>query len=180
MPKVSFLLSSMVAIAICPAIIAPALAEVDPWSYYEFRVNSALPGMMFAVTPQGQVDFAGALQQNIPVAFTPCSGSFVVNVDVGSNSGRFPTSFTDRSGSSVNSTTFLGVGFLRPGHGLYGAIEATSTKGEGAESLQYQLITSSEGALSVAIGAMDILNERDRTTADSPGEAPSTTRGPFT
>ncbi|HEY3397259.1 MAG TPA: hypothetical protein VGM19_06305 [Armatimonadota bacterium] len=152
-------LSLLLGIALLALSCALVAAETNPNEYYSFRVNSGLPGMMFAVTPEGQLDFSGALQQNVPVAYTPYWGNFIVNADAGSNDSGLPSSLT---GSEVNGTAFLGVGFLGSGHGLYVDTEATSDKGEGATSFQYQLVAAGERTPAVALGVMDVFNERDR------------------
>ena len=137
-----------------------ALADVNnAQDYYQFRHSSCLPGMLFGVTPEGQVGFDGAFQQNIPVAFTPCDGNWVVGGNSGSNSSSLELGSDT---AKVNGTLFAARGWLTPGHALYVAWEATGTKIEEAWHAQYQVLPLTEGRPAVAIGVLDLFNERER------------------
>ena len=132
----------------------------DQWmEYYTFRHSSTLPGMLFGVTPQGQIDFSGALQQNIPVAHTPSWGNYVIGGNSGSNSASLPTKL---SGGSVNGTGFAGVGLGQPGHGVYLSWMDTGTDMAEAWNLQVQVVPGSEERVALAVGVIDALNEREK------------------
>jgi hypothetical protein len=126
-------------------------------SYFEFRVNSALPGMMFGVTPSGQVGFDGAFQQNIPVAYTPKSGNYVLHGDEGSNTSKLVLS-TDPS--TANGTAFFGFGLGGGNHPLYVSWEATSDKFEEAWNGQVQILRGRDTRPAISLGCLDVGNER--------------------
>ncbi len=143
---------------------------VDPQDYYTFRVSSSLPGMLFGVTPEGQTGLGGALQQNIPVAFTPCEGNWAAGYASGSNDSTIRLGF---SGREVNGNAFIGKGWLTPGHGLYVVCTATSDKIEEAWSLQYQILPLTESHPALAVGVQDVFNERERFIGQAPHNARS-------
>lgn len=126
-------------------------------SYFEFRANSALPGMMFGVTPDGEVGFDGALQQNIPVAYTPKSGNYLFHGDEASNSGKLVLS---SSPSRANATAFFGFGLGSGKHPAYVSWEATSNKIEEAWNGQVQILPGEDTHPAIAVGCMDVGNER--------------------
>src|ERR1035437_4178148 len=134
---------------------------ISPLDYYEFRVNSTLPGMMFGVTPAGEVGFDGAFQQNIPVAYTPKSGNYVLHLDESSNSSK-PVLSTDPA--TVNATAFLGIGLGGGRHPGYIAWEATSNKVEEAFDGQVQAFPAHGNGPAISLGCLDIGNERQRFT----------------
>jgi hypothetical protein len=144
--------------ALALGLVTGALAN-NPKEYYSFRVSSALPGMLFGVTPEGDAGFAGAFQQNIPVAFTPGNQSWVLGGNSGSNSSAIELGL---SGAKVNGTGFIGKGWGGPGQRLYVSWEATSDKIEEAWNLQYQFLNATERRPALALGAQDIFNERER------------------
>ena len=155
--RVLTIVSLLIALALGAASVALA---VDPQDYYSFRVSSALPGMLFGVTPDGQPGFAGAFQQNIPVAYTPANGGWVLGGNSGSNSSSIELGF---SGEEVNGTAFLGAGLGEPGHGFWIARESTASRwGEEAWNAQYQVLKGSESRPAIAVGVQDALNERER------------------
>jgi len=166
-------------------LITPANGELpggpsDPLAeYYQFRHSSALPGMLFGVTPEGRIHFSGAFQQNIPVAYTPAEGNWVAGGNSGSTSSSIEIGF---SGARVNGTAFAGAGWLDPGHGLFVSWMATGTKIEEAWNLQYQIRDGFEGRTAVALGVQDLFNERERYIKQSPHNARSlylTATGPL-
>ncbi len=135
-----------------------ALAD-DPNDYYQYRHSSALPGMLFGVTPEGAVGFAGAFQQNIPVAFTPGNHDWVVGGNSGSNSSAIELSW---SGRKVNGGAFIGKGWGGPGQRLYVSWMATGNKIEEAWNLQWQFCNLQEKRPALAVGVQDVLNARER------------------
>jgi hypothetical protein len=138
--------------------------------YLEFRVNSALPGMMFGVTPDGQVGFDGAFQQNIPVAYTPKGGNYVANIDEGSRSSRFVLS---TNAASANGTAFLGVGIGGGKHPGYISWEATSSKIEEAYDGQIQVLAGHGNHAAISLGVLDAGDERQEWNPGAPHNARS-------
>lgn len=166
-------------------LVTPANGELpggpgDPlFEYYQFRHSSGLPGMLFGVTPEGRIHFSGALQQNIPVAYTPAEGNWVAGGNSGSASSSIEIGF---SGAEVNGTAFAGAGWLKPGHGLFVSWMATGTKIEEAWNLQYQVRDGFEGRTALAVGVQDLFNERERYIKQNPHNARSlylTATGPL-
>ena len=155
-------LTGLVAISVVAILGAspnPAMAETDWGYYYQFRHSSALPGNLFGVSPEGQVGFAGALQQNIPVAYTPCQGNWVGGGNSGSQTGDVEI---DWGGPDVNGTAFLGVGLGKPGHGTYFSWMATGTDIAEVYNIQFQIAPESADRPAVAVGVQDILNQQQR------------------
>ncbi len=148
-----------VSVVVMGLFVVPAGAATDWDEFYQFRHSSSLPGNLFGVSPQGQVGFAGALQQNVPVAYTPTKGNWIIGGNSGSNTGSVEVGF---SGDDVNGTAFLGMGWGRPGRGFYSSFMATGSKVEEAYNFQYQLVPGDNGGWAFAVGVQDILNQRQR------------------
>jgi len=147
-------------------LAGPVLAETDWKEFYQFRHSSTLPGNMFGVSPTGQVGFEGALQQNVPVAYTPTADNWVIGYNSGSNTGSVEIGF---SGDDVNGTGFIGLGAGRPGHGIYGSWMATESHVSEAYNFQYQLVDGGLRGWALAIGVQDILNQRQDYAGDPYG-----------
>jgi len=148
------------------ALGGPVLADLDWKEFYQFRHSSSLPGNMFGVSPAGQVGFDGALQQNVPVAYTPTADNWVIGGNSGSNTGRVEIGF---GGDDVNGTAFIGLGAGRPGHGIYGSWMATGVDIAEAYNFQYQLVDGGPRGWALAIGVQDILNQRQNYVGDPYG-----------
>ena len=127
--------------------------------YFEFRTNSTLPGMLFGVTPQGEVGFDGALQQNIPVAYTPKGGNVVVGGSAGSKSRSIQIG---TNAAKSDGTAFLGVGLGGGKHPGYVSWEATSNKIEECFNGQIQVLAGHDTRPAIAVGVQDAGNERQR------------------
>lgn len=127
--------------------------------YYDFRYISSLPGNGFGVTPEGRAGFDGALQMNVPVAYTPCWGNWVGGYWAGSYNTWSPTIKT--SGDDVNGTGTLAGGFGPPGGGLYLAEMFTSNAGETCYNVQYQLRKDNWDKPAFAVGILDFTDHRD-------------------
>jgi len=147
-------------------LAGPVLADTDWNEFYQFRHSSTLPGNMFGVSPAGQVGFDGALQQNVPVAYTPAADNWVIGYNSGSNTGSIEIGF---SGEDVNGTGFIGLGVGRPGHGVYGSWMVVGSHMEEAYNFQYQLADGGERGWALAVGVQDILNQRDDYAGDPYG-----------
>ena len=137
-----------------------ALAKPAPLvDFGDFRYISALPGNGFGVTPEGRAGFDGALQMNIPVAYTPSSGNWMVGGWVGSTETWKVN--VDTQGPKVNGAAFVAAGFGPPGHGLYLADMLTSSQGDPCYNIQYQLTRDNSDRPALAIGILDFTDRRD-------------------
>jgi len=163
-PVQSYLLVAIVLLVLM--LVSPVLAETDWNEFYQFRHSSTLPGNMFGVSPAGQVGFDGALQQNVPVAYTPAADNWVIGGNSGSNTGSVHIGF---GGANVNGTAFIGLGVGRPGHGMYGSWMATGTDIAEAYNFQYQLVDGGQRDWALAVGVQDILNQRQNYVGDPHG-----------
>jgi hypothetical protein len=140
--------------------LGTALAEHELLGeFHDFRYISGLPGNGFGVTPQGRAGFDGALQMNVPVAYTPSWGNWIGSFSNGSLDTWKPTISTDNS--QANGTAFLGGGFGPPGHGLYLANVFTSRSGDPCYNVQYQILTDNFDRPAFAIGCLDFTDRRD-------------------
>lgn len=160
--------------ALLALLVFGSLAFASPdefYNYPEFRYLSALPGGGFGVTPLGRVGFDGAVQANIPVAYTPSCGNYMAGYWSASNEPRHIHIGTQ--GDNINGTGLLAAGFGRPGHGLYAAYMVTSRENEGAFNAQYQLTRDNWDKPALAIGLVDLNNNRDSSIARHQGGARS-------
>ncbi len=146
---------TLIAVAIA-ATLAVATFAGEFVEYPEFRYTSALPGGGWGVTPDGVPGFDGALQTNIPVAYTPHCGTVL-----GYSSGSFDSTPRFRfSGGNSNGTATIAMGFGKPGHGIYLCEMGTARNWESVQNLQFQIIPASNVRPAVAIGVQDILSQR--------------------
>jgi hypothetical protein len=149
-------------VALLIAVCAAGAHAADPSDllYYQFRQVSGSPGNGFGVTPSGQVGFDGALQQNIPVAYTPANLSVVGGYWSGSNNSSLQLGF---SGANVNGTALLGLGIGSPSHAIYiGHVFTESNLKVGADDVQVLIMPETSQHPAVAIGVVDIFSLRDR------------------
>ncbi len=151
-------------LALCACILAflptfGAAAGGREFSEFpEFRYQSALPGGGWGVTPGGEPGFAGALQLNVPVAYTPHQG-----VIIGYSCASFNTSPRFAfGGARSNGTATLAVGLGRPGHGIYLCEMGTGKEWEPAENIQVQLMPEDRGRPAIAFGIQDVFSQRNR------------------
>lgn len=135
--------------------------------FFEFRYMSALPGGGFGVTPEGRVGFDGAIQMNVPVAYTPCGGNFVAGYWAGSLDPWNPT--LDTEGAKVNGTGLLAMGLGKPERGFYAAFMPTSKESEAAWNFQLQLRPDDWDKPAFAVGVQDSANQRDRAIGHAGG-----------
>ena len=148
------------AVAILVVSAGVSADEADPWhKFYQFRHSSALPGNLFGVTADGQIGFDGALQQNVPVAYTPSAGNWVLGGNSGSNDSGIHLKWR---GGEVNGTAFLGVGLGKPGRGIYLSEMATGDDYAPAQNVQVQLMGETFEHPAVAVGIQDIQDNRQR------------------
>ncbi len=135
-----------------------SLAVAGPFDeYIEFRYHSGVPGNQSGVTIDGKVGADGAVQMAIPLAFTPCSGNYTIDANVGCDGGGMKF---DYKGPDVNGTLNFGLGFGNPGHGVCVGYMGTSDEWEPVYNLQWQIRPYDEYGPAVAIGGIDLTNQR--------------------
>ena len=137
-------------------VVTAARAE-EFRDYWEFRYTCGLPGNGYGVTLDGQVGFDGALQMNIPVGYTPAAGTVSLGYFSGAVNGGIQLGYR---GDNVNGTATLGLGFGRPEHALWIGHMGTGVAWEAATNAQLQLLPETEGAPSLAVGVLDMFNDR--------------------
>ena len=148
----------LTALVILAALSAVSVVSADRLGdYYEFRFHSGLPGNNSGVTPEGSVGAMGAVQMAVPVAYTPTKGNYVVSANVGMTGSGFALDYHDKD---VNGNLNFGIGFLQPGRGLYFSYMATSEDWEPVYNLQWQVRAEDEDWPAIAIGGMDLTNQR--------------------
>lgn len=154
----SYLIFALVVVVI---FSTAALADAEPFQeYYEYRFSSGLPGNNAAVAPGGHVGIRGAAQMTIPVAYTPSKGTIAIDANNGMARGGLTL---DWHGPKSNGTLNPSFGFLEPGRGLYAAYMLTSDRGEPAYNLQHQLRPEDDQGPAVAVGVLDLVNQRAST-----------------
>ncbi|MGC9317463.1 MAG: YjbH domain-containing protein [Armatimonadota bacterium] len=146
-------------ILICVVGLVSVATACDEFREFpEFRYTSALPGGGWGVTPDGMPGFDGAMQINVPVAYTPHRGLIV-----GGSSASYDSSpVLSTGGAGANGTAVIGLGFGRSGHGLYVAEMPTSRDYEPAQNVQQQILPEGRSQPAVAVGLQDIFENRSR------------------
>ncbi len=138
-------------------------AQQEFREFPEFRYTSGLPGGGWGVTPDGVPGFDGALQINVPVAYTPHRG-----IIVGFSSGSYDeTPRIEAGGSKSNGTGWLALGAGRSGRGFYWCEMPTARNfsesfGEPVQNFQHQLLPETDRQPAVAFGIQDIFQNRSR------------------
>lgn len=147
--KISFL---VIVLAICLAV-APTLAK-EPCAQY--RNVSPLPGGGTALNAQGEPDGYGAVQINIPVAYTPHWGYLNAAIYNGAHPG---------AGENSNGSGILAMGFGgRPSLYISGMQVSHIWQEAKAVSLQTTLINEKGNVPAIAFGVQDLLNKEHSTT----------------
>ncbi len=129
----------------------------------QYSVISPFPGGGYSVRPDGELRPGGAMQVNIPVAYTPSRLSGAVSVDVAQT----------RSGNSLfsgeggrNGTFTLGVGFPVAGRGVWLSRMFLSgvsfSGGDRAYCALVQLAPETAKVPAIAVGIQDATNARIR------------------
>jgi hypothetical protein len=149
----------LLSVAAVGTLLAPAALAVEWKDYAEFQHTSALPGNGYAVNENGQVGFLGAFHMNVPCAYTPCSGNYAACYYSGSNDSalRFST-----GGINTDSTGMIGLGFGKPGAGLYlSETFVESRLSVNCFNFQWQLHDETRDVPAIAVGVLDILDQRE-------------------
>jgi hypothetical protein len=145
-PKLAIL---TLAITLLPTI---ALAGKEPWPQY---ANIApLPGGGIAINSAGEADGTGAMQINIPVAYTPGWGFINASAYLGDYCNAHDEPFG-------NGTGLLGMGFTVGSFNVYGSGMAVSriTSESKAVNGQIQLVKQTNSTPALAFGVQDALEK---------------------
>lgn len=150
-----------VLICLLAAVATPAATASDEFrDYPEFRYTSALPGGGWGVSQTGEPGFEGALQINVPVAYTPHEG-VIIGYSCGSHDSTPRFNF---KGSRSNGTATIALGLGASGHGIYLCEMGTGHRWEPSQNIQVQIRPEDEEGPAFALGIQDILSQRNRTT----------------
>ena len=132
----------------------------DLYDYYQFRFDSGLPGNNWTVSPEGKAGGAGPAQMAIPIAYTPCAGNYILDANVGMADSGLTLGW---HGDKINGTLNPAFGLGKPGNGIYLAYTLTGDKGEPSYNWQWQILAEEGSKPAVAIGGMDMSNQRAAT-----------------
>ncbi len=138
-------------------------AQTEFFEFPEFRYTSGLPGGGWGVTPDGVPGFEGAMQLNVPVAYTPHRG-----VIVGFSIGSFDsTPRLEAGGARSNGNAWIAFGMGRSGHGFYACEQPTANNfeesfGEPVQNFQQQILPETATQPAVAFGIQDLFENRSR------------------
>jgi hypothetical protein len=153
-------------LALFALLIATGLASAAPEvlkEFHDFRYVSCLPGNGFGVTPEGRAGFDGALQMNIPVAYTPCWGNWIAGAWSGSTEKW--RVHLGSSGPNIDGMAMVAAGFGPSGHGFYFANVFTSRQGDICYNAQYQITRDNWDKPAFAVGVLDLSDRRDESTS---------------
>lgn len=141
------------------AFAMPAVAADGQWLRFpEFRHVSSLPGNGFGVDAQGQVGFGGALNMNVPCAYTPSAGNYVGGYHSSSSNHGIELGF---GGTRVDGTLFVGAGFYEPGSGIYvSEIFTEEHLGVNTWNAQLQIADETGACPAIALGCIDLQDRR--------------------
>lgn len=155
MESVRRVCSRLAALGACLAALGGTACRAEQSPAPQYINLAPLPGAGLALNPAGRPDGQGAMQINIPVAYTPGDGF----INLGAYSGQFEGRRSDPAWN--NGTGVLGLGFGTT-HRLYASVMAVSSclfSDSKAVSVQFQLAEESEGAPALSIGAQDLLDK---------------------
>lgn len=133
------------------------------WDYHEFRHISGLPGGGYGVSPEGKLDFGGTLQLNIPVGYTPGAGQAAVSLHSMATSGGVRLGLGNSG--DTDGTLTLGWGMSLGGHEVWVADMETAEKWESSYNVQVQVASPRGRRPGLAVGVVDLLNQRPATVA---------------
>lgn len=153
MPRTRSLLITIAAMLVCASV-----ANAQNWDEYpQFRHVSGLPGNGFSVTPDGNIEFGGAQHINVPCAYTPTTGNYSLLYASASNDKDPHLGF---EGDEINGSAHLGVGFGEPEHGLFASYFVVDVEMVNTVNLQYQLQGQTLQDPAIAVGVIDIFDQR--------------------
>ena len=122
-------------------------------------VNIApLPGGGYAINAQGEPDGSGAVQVNIPVAYTPGANQSNLGAYGGSHIGQFSRKLPNGSG-------MFGAGFGGFPRVYFSAMQVSSLLFADSKALSVQLQVAEEAPRrpALAFGSQDLLNKEQET-----------------
>ncbi|MGC8863168.1 MAG: YjbH domain-containing protein [Armatimonadota bacterium] len=119
-----------------------------------------LPGAGIAFDPRGEPDGFGAVQANIPIAYTPGAGQSSLGIYGGSHIGEFSPKLPNGSGS-------FSAGFGTSLRVYFSAMQVSSLLFEDSKALSVQVQLAEETAKTpaLALGCQDLLNKEKQTGA---------------
>jgi hypothetical protein len=121
-------------------------------------VNVApLPGGGVALNADGKPDGAGAMQINIPMAYTPGKGY----VEISAYAGQWADTSTKPSWHNGSGALGFGFGTWPRFYGSGMAVSSLVFEDSKALNAQLQVVKESDLAPAIAIGAQDILNKEE-------------------
>lgn len=119
----------------------------------QYANTSPLPGSGIAINQQGKPDGLGAMQVNVPVAYTPSWGNIVASAYRGSHIGTWETEFG-------NGTGVFGVGFFgRPAVYISGMQVSEILNESKAVSGQISIFSEKPRTPALSIGKQDMLGK---------------------
>ena len=146
---------------LCFALILATSVTAICQHYQEwpvYRYTSGLPGGGWGVTPEGVPGFEGAIQMNVPVAYTPYTGAIIGYSWASLDSNiRFKT-----HGHMVTGQAWIALGLGAPGRGLFICEMPTAIKWEPMQNIQQQFMAEGPRQPAIAFGIQDIFENRDR------------------
>lgn len=159
--EASRVLSSMVpaTIAACLVSLVSSACLADKPPAPQFINVAPLPGSGLALDSEGKADGQGAMQINIPIAYTPGADFAGISAYAGQFARR------DKSHPDwANGTGTLAFGFGKWPR-VYGSAMAVSSliwNDSKALSVQMQVVKETQNSPAIAIGAQDILNKEQK------------------
>lgn len=147
-------------VVVFSCLTGSAFAQADftgDRQYPGFRGMSGLPGSGFAVNPNGDLDFHGAMSFSTPIAYSLGKYRFVAGGSVVSNSGKF-TFFhnfgKDKADGNGTGQAMLGLGLERVGNLTAGLMFLS---GEADTAINFHFTPGyQKGPVRFAIGVQDI------------------------
>lgn len=124
----------------------------------QFANIAPLPGGGFALNSNGDPDGTGALQINVPVAYTPGREYFSLGFYGGSHIDEYASGFPNGGG-------VLGLGFGKWPRLYISALQVSSLvfRDSKAMSTQLQVVPETGHAPAIAFGIQDVLNKESET-----------------
>jgi len=163
-PRLSDYLAAAAGLAlVLSAARHPAYSSVKAFEGdQQFSVISPFPGDGLSVLPNGDLRPGGAMQVNIPLAYTPDRLTGILSIDAAQQ--RQGRNFLTASGR--NGTLNLGVGFSAANRGVWVSrmllSQASLRGGDAVFCALVQLVPETPSVPAIALGIQDATNERIR------------------